>query len=158
MTKIQNPFIDLDFTKFGGSFDPTKMTEEFTKAFSQFQLPGVDVKSILDSQQKNLEALTAANKAAVTGFQAVASRQAELMKQSMTETAAAAEDLVKSGSPQDAAAKQAELVKTTFEKALADMTEIAEMVAKTNAEASAAINQRITESLDEIKKLASSAK
>ena len=158
MAKTPNNPFDLDFTKFSGSFDPSKMTAEFTKAFSQFKLPGVDVNGIMASQQKNLEALTVANQAAIAGIQAVATRQAEIIQQTMTATASAAEDLVKSGTPQEAAAKQAELVKSTFEKALSDMTEIAELVAKSNSEAGAAINKRITESLEEVKKMALSAK
>jgi phasin family protein len=153
-----NPFLNLDFTKFAGSFDPSKMTEEFTKAFSQFKVPGVDMTGIIASQQKNLEALTAANKAAMEGMQAIAARQSEIMQQTMTATASAAEDLIKSSTPKEAAAKQSDLVKATFEKALADMTEIAQMVAKSNSEAGAAINKRITESLDEVKNMGKTAK
>lgn len=152
-----NPF-DFDFTKFASNFDPSKLTEEFTKTFSQFQLPGVDVNAIISSQQKNLEALTAANQSALEGIQAVVTRQAEIMQQTMNATASAVEDLSKSTSPQEANSKQAALVQKTFEKALADMTEIAEMVAKSNMEASAAINKRLSESLDEVRKLASSSK
>ena len=156
---MTNAFNNLfDFTKLSGSFDPSKMSEEFTKAFSQFKMPGVDVNEIIASQKKNMEALTAANQTAISGIQAVATRQAEIMQQTLTATAAAAEDLVKSGSPQDAASKQADLVKSTFEKALSDMTEIADMVTKSNTEASALINKRVSESLEEVQKLAQSAK
>ncbi|MBL6998594.1 MAG: phasin family protein [Gammaproteobacteria bacterium] len=134
------------------------MTEQFTKAFSQFKVPGLDVNDIIASQQKNLEALTAANQAAMAGIQAIAARQTEIMQQTMTATASAAEEMVKSGSPQAAAAKQVDLVKTSFQKALADMTEIAQMVAKSNSEAGAAINKRMTESLEEVKKMGIAAK
>ena len=157
MATTQNTLFDLDFSKFTGSFDPSKMTEQFTNAFSQFKLPGVDVNEIIASQQKNLEALTAANQTAIAGIQAVATRQAEIIQQTMTATATAAEGLVKSGTPQEAAAKQADLVKSTFEKALSDMTEIADLVTKSNTEAGAAINKRVNESLDEVKKIALSA-
>ena len=158
MATATNTLFDLDFTKFSGNFDPSKMTEQFTNAFSQFKLPGVDVNEIIATQQKNLEALTAANQTAIAGIQAVATRQAEIMQQTFTATSAAAEELVKSGSPQEAAAKQADLVKSTFEKAMSDMTEIADLVTKSNTEAGAAIKVRITESLDEVKKLVLSAK
>jgi len=153
-----NPFLNLDFTKFAGSFDPSKMTEEFTKAFSQFKVPGVDVSEIIASQKKNLEALTAANQSAMAGMQAIATRQAEIMQQTMTATATATQDLMKSSTPKEAAAKQSDLVKATFEKALADMTEIAQMVAKSNSEAADAINKRITESLAEVNKMGAKTK
>ena len=158
MATAQSNIFDLDFSKFAGNFDPSKMTEEFTKAMTQFKMPGVDMSGIMAAQQKNLDALTAANQSAVAGIQAIAARQAEIMQQTMKTTASAAEDMIKSGSPQDAAAKQADLVKSTFEKALADMTEIADMVAKSNNEAGAAINKRISESLEEVKKMALSVK
>jgi len=158
MAKTPGSIFDIDFTKFTGNFDPSKMTEEFTKAFSQFQFPGVDVSAIIASQQKNLEALTAANLAAMSVTQAVITRQAEIMQHTMTATASAAEDLSHSETPQEVSSKQTELVKTIFEKSLSDMTEIAEMVTKSNIEASAAINKRLSESLDEVKKLAHSAK
>ncbi len=105
-----------------------------------------------------MEALTTANQTAIEGIQAVATRQAEIMQQAMSTTASAAEDLIKSATPQDAAAKQAELVKSTFEKALSDMTGIADMVTKSNSEAGAVINKRVAESLEEVQKIATSTK
>lgn len=158
MAKKQSTTFDFDPTKFAGGFDPAKLTEEFTRAFTAIKMPGIDMSGMLATQQKNLDALTAANKTAMSGFQEIATRQAELMKQALESSTAAAEDLMKSGTPKEAAVKQVELVKATFEKTLADMTEIAEMLAKTTNEANAAINKRIAESLDEMKKLAESAK
>jgi len=158
MAKKQETPFAFDFSQFAGGFDPSKMTEEFTKAFSQFKLPGVDMNGIVAAQQKNLDALTAANQTAIAGFQAVATRQAEMMQQAVEASKAAAEDLMKSGTPQEAAVKQVELVKTTFEKTLTDVTEIAEMLAKSTNEANAAIKQRISDSLEEMKNLAANAK
>lgn len=158
MAKTPNTLYDLDFTKYTTNFDPSIMAQEFTRAFSQFQVPGVDVNAIIASQQKNLDALTAANQTAIEGIRAVVTRQSEIMQQTMLATASAIEAMTKSGSPQDASVKQAELVRSTFEKALADMTEIADMVARSNLSASAAINKRLSESLDEVKKLAEGIK
>jgi phasin family protein len=158
MAKTPKTLYDLDFTKYTTNFDPSIMAQEFTRAFSQFQVPGVDVNAIIASQQKNLDALTAANQTAIEGIRAVVTRQAEIMQQTMLATASAIEAMTKSGSPQDASVKQSELVKSTFEKALADMTEIADMVARSNLSASAAINKRLSESLDEVKKLAQGIK
>ncbi len=49
--------------------------------------------------------------------------------------------------------KQAELVRKAFEQALANMRELAEMVSKSNTDAFAIINKRVTESLQELKGL-----
>ncbi len=60
----------------------------------------------------------------------------------------------KAGSPPEVAAKQAELAKDAFERALGNMKELADMVTKANQEATSTINSRISATLDEIKELA----
>ncbi|MCP5367654.1 MAG: phasin family protein [Hyphomicrobiales bacterium] len=154
MATNKNPFLNFDMTQMLADFDPKKMAAEFSKVMGQYNLPSVDVESMLKSQQKNVEALTVANRTAMEGFQAVANRQAEILKETLDEAQAAVERFATSTTPQDAAAKQAELVKDAFEKALSNMRELAELVAKSNNEAASAINSRISESLEEIKSLA----
>ncbi|PWV63448.1 phasin family protein [Plasticicumulans acidivorans] len=141
-----NPF--ADFAKFDFSkFDVSKM-------LGDVKIPGVDVEAIMASQRKNVEALTTANKVALEGMQAVAKRQAEIVSQAMAEVSALAKDLsTLSSNPQELTAKQAQLAKDAFEKALANARELAEMVSKSNTEAFAVINQRVNESLEELKSL-----
>lgn len=154
-----NPFFAFDMTKVMAEFDPTKMADEFAKMAGQMQVPGVDMGAVVESQRKNLDAVTQANKQALEGMQAVTARQAEILQETMAETTGVIEALASTAtSPQDAAAKQAELAKAAFEKALGNMKELADMVAKSNAEATETINTRISESLDEIKKAALDAK
>jgi phasin family protein len=64
-----------------------------------------------------------------------------------------AQQLSSAGNPQEMTAKQAELARKAFEQALANMRELAEMVSKSNTEAFAIINKRVTESLQELKSL-----
>ena len=143
-----NPFAAMDFSKFDLSkFDMTKM-------LGDVKIPGFDMQAIMDAQRKNIEALTAANQTAVQGMQAVAQRQAEILSQSMNEVSSIAQQLASSASnPQEMTAKQAELVRKAFEQALANARELAEMVSKSNTEAFAIINKRVTESLQELKAL-----
>ena len=145
---------NFDVKKFMTEFDPSKMSDEFAKLAGQFKLPGIDVDSLVASQRKNVEALTSANRVAFEGLQAIARRQAEILQETMKEASTALTAVGSSGSPHDAAAKQAELAKDAFEKALANMRELAEMVAKSTDEATQTINARISESLDEIKDMA----
>ena len=62
------------------------------------------------------------------------------------------------GAPEAKAAKGTGLTKTAFEKAIANMKELSEMVAKSNGEAFDVINKRVAESLDEIRVLTEKAK
>ena len=142
-----NPFAAMDFSKFDLSkFDMTKM-------LGDVKIPGFDMQAIMDAQRKNIEALTAANQTAVQGMQAVAQRQAEILSQAMNEVSSMAQQLSSAGNPQEMTAKQAELVRKAFEQALANARELAEMVSKSNPEAFAIINKRVTESLQELKTL-----
>jgi phasin family protein len=109
------------------------------------------VESVLASQQKNIQALTAANQLAFEGFQAVARRQSEILRQTIEQTSNIVTELMAAGSPEDKVAKQADLVKLAFEKALANARELAELVAKSNSEAADVINKRVSESLEELK-------
>jgi len=144
----------FDITKYMKDMDPGKMMEEFSKMLKQYNLPGVDMDSLMASQKKNMEALTAANRVALEGMQAVAKRQAEILQETMNEASKAVDVLSKAGSPTEVAAKQAELAKDAFERALSNMRELAEMVAKSNEEATSTINARISATLDEIKDMA----
>ncbi|MFZ1413106.1 MAG: phasin family protein [Defluviicoccus sp.] len=152
---IQNMF---DVTKYLKDFDPTKMVEEFSTAMKQFRLPGVNIESVVESQKKNLEALTSANRVAFEGMQAVAKRQAEILQETMNEASKAVDSVAKAGSPPEMAAKQLEIAKQAFDKAISNMRELAEMVAKANEAAANTVNGRISATLDEIKELALSYK
>ncbi len=141
MADIFNPFnIDLS------NFDITKM-------LGNIPTPGIDMSALMDGQRKNLEAIAAANQVTLAGMQAIAKRQAEIMAQTVTEASSMAQQLTGATNPQEAGTKQAELVKQAFERALANMRELAELFSKTNTEAFELINQRFTESMEELQSL-----
>ncbi len=144
----------FDFSKLIKEFDPTKVVEQFSSALKQYKMPGIDVDALVSSQKKNLEALTAANRVAFEGLQAVAKRQAEILQETMNESTKAVDQVTKAGSPAEIAAKQADLAKQAFERALGNMREMAEMVSKSNQEAANTINARISATFDEIKDMA----
>ena len=89
---------------------------------SQFRLPGVDFAALVDRERKNIEALAKANRIAFEGWQNLVRRQAEIFQETMKKV------VVDAG--QEAAKKRADLAKEGFEKALADMRELAEMATK----------------------------
>jgi phasin family protein len=91
-------------------------------------------------------------------MQSVAKRQVEILRQTMDEAAGALKDLASSGSPQDFAAKEAEMLRQTFQKALTHMRELAEMVSQSNTAAFDTINNRISDSLAEVKAMVTKLK
>ena len=138
----ENPF---------ASFDLSKM-------FADMKLPGIDPASLAATQQKNMEALTAANKRAYEGYQALAKRQGEIFKENMEEFASMLKGVTPSSASDINPAKQAELMRQAAEKALANLRELSEMMTQTNTEAFAVINQRLKENMEELKKHIPTAK
>lgn len=124
---------------------------DFTKMFSEFKIPGFDMQALVATQRRNIEAVNTANQLAVEGVQAVLRRQTEIMKSMVEESSTVLRDMMSQGAPEQKIAQQTELVKTAFEKALANLRELTEMVAKSNTEAADVLTKRIGESLTELK-------
>ena len=104
--------------------DPAKFVEELTSKLRDYKLPGIDVDAVVASQRQNVEALVKASRAAFEGTQAGPNGQAEILKETMTQTAKSFDTLTKAGSPSEVAAQQAELAKEAFEKAVGNMREL----------------------------------
>jgi phasin family protein len=131
------------------------MAGDFTKLFSDMKLPAMpDMESFLAANRRNMEAFTAANRIAMEGAQAVARRNMEIMQQSISELTEAMKALAEADGPQAKAAKQAEMLKQAYERAVANMQELRDLIQHSNSEALAMLNKRFTEALDEVRGLA----
>ena len=124
---------------------------DFTKLMSQFQLPGVDFATLVDRERKNIEALAKANRIAFEGWQRLVRRQAEMLQETMKKVVADA-------SQQDAKKKRADLAKEGFEKALANMRELAEITTQSQKEAFDVVRKRIEENVEGIRNLGKKAR
>lgn len=131
---------------------------EFSRMFSDMKVPSMpgmpDMGSFLSLHRKNLEVLTAANKVALEGAQTVARRHMEIMQQTMTEITDTMRETMSAEGPQAKAAKQAELMKASYERAVANMKELADLIQRSNGEALTMLHQRFGEAMDEVKLLA----
>jgi phasin family protein len=125
---------------------------DFSKIMADYKIPGVDWQEVIAAQQKNLQALAKANQVLVEGAQAVMRREIEILQKAMAELAEASRDMMQQGDPQAQASKRLELAKTSFEAAIQNMRELAEVAGKSNREALEVINQRALESFEEIRK------
>lgn len=132
------------------AFNPFK-DMDVTKIMTDMKFPVVGFDTVVEAQRKNIEALTAANQTAFEGVQALFQRQAELVRTSVEEMTKATTDLWSAGSPEEKATKQADLVKKSYEGAIANLREAIDMLAKSNAQAADLINKRVGESIDELK-------
>jgi phasin family protein len=114
---------------------------DFTKLMNQFRLPGVDFAALVDRERKNIEALTKANRIAFEGWQRLVRRQAEMLQETMKKVVADA-------GQENAKKKRADLAKEGFEKALANMRELAEITTQSQKEAFDVVRKRIEENVE----------
>lgn len=132
--------------------DPTGA--DFARLFAQLKLPAMpDMEAVLTAHRRNLEALNAANRVALDGAQAVARRNMEIVQQTIAELSETLRALSSAEAPQDKAARQAELMKAAYERAVGNLREISELIQKSNTEALGLINQRFAEALNEVQAL-----
>lgn len=128
---------------------------DMMKMLAEFRLPGLpDMEQLAAAQRRNFEALSGANKLALEGAQAVARRHTEILQQSMSEMTQAMQSMSGAQDPQARATKQAEMLKTAYERAVGNIREVADLIQKSNTEALSLLNQRFTEAMDEVKTIA----
>ncbi len=145
------------------SFDAEKMTEffkqnDFTKHLAGLKVPGMDAEALLAAQQKNMDALVQANKAAASGYQDLFKKQMQIFEETMAEAKEQLKSFDATKLDADKAKASAELAKTAFEKALANMQALAEGAQKANSDAYEIVSARIKESLTELRDLAAKAR
>lgn len=110
-----------------------------------------DFTSLMDAQRKNMEALATAQQLTLESLQAVAQRQSELLTSLMQDQSDMARDVLSESTPEQKVARQADLLKKTYEQSIASYRELVDMLNKSNQQASDVINKRVSASFSEIK-------
>jgi phasin family protein len=127
---------------------------EFKDFLGRMQLPAMpDMEAVLAAHRRNVEALTAANKVALDGAQAVARRNMEIIQQTVAELSDTVRAIGAAEGAQAKATKQAELVKAAYERGVANFKEVGDLIQKSNTEALELLNRRFAEAMDEVKQL-----
>ncbi len=123
---------------------------DFAKFFDNYKSLPFDMNSFMETQRKNVQALTNAQQLAIDGLQAVAQRQSEILSQLVEDNSNLAKEMMSEGTPEEKIAKNAELFKTVYERSIKNMKDLADMINKANTEASEIINKRVTATMNEI--------
>ena len=139
------------------AFDPKMaFTTDITKMFADMKMPSMPgMSALMAAHQRNIEALTAANKVAMEGAQAFARRQAEIVQQSVSELTEAMKSFAGVEAPQEKVAKQADLLKHTYERGVANLRELGDLISRSNGEAVELLNRRFADAMEEVKTLTS---
>lgn len=132
-TSQPNPFMDM-FTQFG----------------RDLKLPSVDVDTILDHHRKNLDALQRSASAAASGAQSLMSKQREILQETMREITEMAQSYRAPGDPREMMSKQADFARRSFEAAVKNAGEVAEIVKKSGDESVDILRERIRATMDDL--------
>jgi phasin family protein len=123
----------------------------FTRFGQDLKMPQVDIEKIMSHNRKNLEALEKSAKASAAGASALVEKQREALQGLLREVTDMAQNYHASGSPQEMMTKQADFARKSFEAAVKNAGEAAEIVKKSGGESLDILRQRIRESMDEIR-------
>ncbi len=128
--------------------------EDFSKMFTDMKMPAMPgMEEVMGAYKRNMEVMSAANRIALEGAQAVAKRHMEIMQQTMAELTETMRTLASPEAPQAKAARQAELLKRAYERAVANTKELSDLIQRSNGEALGLLNSRFTEAMDEVRGL-----
>lgn len=129
------------------TFDADKLKELFSAA----KLPGVDADAVLAAQQKNVDALIEANQVVIAGYQDLYKRQVALFEAAVAETKDKLAQVQGQPLTADQATQNVDALKAAFEKAAADVKELAELAQKANTGAFEIVKTRAEEAAAEFK-------
>lgn len=140
-------------------FSPEKLAEFMTGATKGFDAKafGFDPKAfgfggndLMAAQQKNMDAMTAANKAAAAAYQDLFTKQVKVFQDTMAEAQKTAAGFDASKMDAETAKARTELANKAFEKAMANMTAMAEAARAANTEAYEIVAKRVADSMKEL--------
>jgi phasin family protein len=123
----------------------------FSRLGSELKLPKVDVEAVLSHHRKNLEALEKSAKAAATGASSVMAKQREALQQTLNEFSGMAQNFKVPGDAQEFVTNQAEFARKSFEAAVKNAGDVAEIVRQSGSESVDILRQRIREAMDEVR-------
>jgi len=108
--------------------------------------------ALLDNGRKDLKALVEANEKSYKGLQAVVARQTEMLKSSITDWQGAVQGMPGKDAKENLA-KLDEMARASFKRALDDMKELADLAARSQADAFNVVRERINDNVEQVSKL-----
>lgn len=113
-----------------------------------------DIKTIMETQRKNMQAIAEANTCFMSGWQALAKCQTEMLSQIVQDNTAIARESMAEGTPQDKFARQTEILKSSYKRTIENAQELGEIARRNTMEAAELLNRRAAASFAEIKNAA----
>ena len=112
---------------------------------------GFDFRSLMDTHRKNMEALTEAQQLAFENLRAIAVHNKEIITRIAQDNSSMAREIMSERTPEQKVARQADMMKKTYENSVSGIRELTEMINKSSLETSDVLNRRVSASLTEIR-------
>lgn len=132
---FKNPFADFDFSKIAG----------------EFKFPMVNVESVVETSRKNFAAMTTASTAAVESMKTIATRQGDMFRAAMEDFSKHGSDVLSAATVEEKIAKQIDFAKKSYDLAIANSKELAELYTKGQTEAFEMLSARVADLTEEVK-------
>ena len=113
---------------------------DFAKLIESCQISGVDMMALIDTEKKNIDALIEVNRSAYESWQNLIARQTEVFQETMKAFAAEA-------GGESVAGRRTEIAKQGFEKALANMRQLAETTAESQKQTMEILHRRFEDGM-----------
>jgi phasin family protein len=121
----------------------------FADMGKQLSLPKIDYEALMETHRQNIEAVQKSALALSQDGRTILARQQEIFADVMRQSHEMIAEFKPLGSPEEMAAKQAELARRTFDAMVKNTRDIAELMQKSSSDATAIIMNRIRESIAE---------
>jgi phasin family protein len=121
---------------------------DWSKLLGDMQTKAVEPSQLLEAHQRNLEAWTKAQAVVAQGFQAISERQAEIIRNRMTQSASVIQGVIQN--PKLDGGAQVDAIKAAVEVQVAELKELTEMVSKVQADALTILRDRFVAGMEEV--------
>jgi len=132
---FKNPFVDFDFSKIAG----------------EFKFPTMNVETVVETSRKNFAAMTTASTAAVESMKTIATRQGDMFRAALEDFSKHGSDVLSAATVEEKIAKQIDFAKKSYDLAVTNTRELAELYAKGQAEALETLSARVADLSEEVK-------
>jgi len=132
---FKNPFADFDFSKIAG----------------EFKFPMVNVETAVETGRKNFAAVTTVSTAAVESIKTIATRQGDMFRAAMEDFSKHGSDVLSAATVEEKIAKQIDFAKKSYDLAIANSKELAELYTKGQTEAFETLSARVADLTEEVK-------
>jgi phasin family protein len=127
---------------------------DFESLLKQFSMPNVDARTFMEAQQRNIEALVAANQKIVENMQKIAEREQQIIQDAISDWGNAAGNIHAEDDVQERSVRQTEVAIKAVEDGIRNMRTFADMVTKAQADSMDILNKRMDESIRELRQVA----